>query len=34
MTNPKVLEDSAFDRIGNEEGFKELAARLAVGKQP
>jgi len=29
MTNPKSLEDAAFDRIRGEEGFKELAAKLA-----
>jgi predicted esterase len=29
MTNPKSLEDSAFDRIRNDEGFKEVAAKLA-----
>jgi predicted esterase len=29
MTNPKALEDSAFDRIRGEEGFKEVAAKLA-----
>jgi len=34
MTNPKALEDAAFDRIRGEEGFKELSARLATGKQP
>jgi predicted esterase len=28
MTNLKLLEDGAFDRIRNEEGFKEVAARL------
>ena len=33
MTNAKALEDGAFDRIRNEEGFKELSARLAAGKQ-
>jgi predicted esterase len=32
MTNPKALEDAAFDRIRNEEGFKELSAKLAAGK--
>jgi dienelactone hydrolase len=36
MTNPKSLEDAAFDRIRGDEGFKELAARLAAAgsKQP
>jgi len=34
MTNPKSLEDAAFDRIRSEEGFKDLAAKLAAGKQP
>ena len=29
MTSPKALDDAAFDRIRNEEGFKELAASLA-----
>jgi predicted esterase len=29
MTNPKALEDSAFDRIRGEEGFKEISAKLA-----
>ena len=33
MTNPKALEDGAFDRIRNDEGFKEISARLATGKQ-
>jgi tetratricopeptide (TPR) repeat protein len=33
MTNPKSLEDAAFDRIRGEEGFKEISAKLA-GKQP
>lgn len=36
MTNAKALEDGAFDRIRDDEGFKELAAKLAAtgGKQP
>jgi predicted esterase len=34
MTNAKALEDSAFDRIRSEEGFKEISAKLAAGKQP
>jgi len=36
MTNPKSLEDAAFDRIRGEEGFKDLAAKLAAAgsKQP
>jgi tetratricopeptide (TPR) repeat protein len=34
MTNPKSLEDAAFDRIRNDEAFKELSAKLAAGKQP
>jgi dienelactone hydrolase len=29
MTSPKALDDPAFDRIRNEEGFKELAASMA-----
>jgi dienelactone hydrolase len=29
LTSPKALEDAAFDRIRNEEGFKELATSLA-----
>ncbi|HEX3091581.1 MAG TPA: hypothetical protein VHW72_03095 [Candidatus Angelobacter sp.] len=29
MTNPKALEDSVFDRIRGEEGFKEISAKLA-----
>lgn len=33
MTNPKSLEDAAFDRIRGDEGFKEISARLAAGKQ-
>lgn len=33
MTNAKLLEDSAFDRIREEDGFKEVAARLAQAKQ-
>jgi dienelactone hydrolase len=32
MTNAKALEDSAFDRIREEEGFKEVAAKLAQSK--
>jgi hypothetical protein len=34
MTNPKSLEDAAFDRIRNDEEFKEISAKLAAGKQP
>lgn len=34
MTNPKSLEDAAFDRIRGDEGFKEISAKLAAGKQP
>ena len=36
MTNAKSLEYSAFDRIRNEEGFKEISAKLAAtgSKQP
>jgi predicted esterase len=34
MTNPKSLEDSAFDRIRGDEAFKEISAKLAAGKQP
>ncbi|HWS16421.1 MAG TPA: hypothetical protein VN223_00320 [Candidatus Elarobacter sp.] len=36
MTNAKALEDGAFDRMRDEEGFKQMAAKLAqVGsKQP
>jgi len=34
MTAPKALDDAAFDRIREDEGFKELAAKLAAGKQP
>jgi predicted esterase len=34
MTNPKSLEDAAFDRIRGDEAFKELSAKLAAGKQP
>jgi len=34
MTSAKALEDGAFNRIRNEEGFKELSAKLAAGKQP
>ena len=30
MTNRKLLDDAAFDRIRNEEGFKEIAARLSL----
>jgi predicted esterase len=29
MTNPKSLEDAAFDRIRGDEGFKEISAKLA-----
>jgi tetratricopeptide (TPR) repeat protein len=29
MTNPKSLEDSAFDRIRSDEAFKEISAKLA-----
>ena len=29
LTNPKALDDSAFDPIRNEPGFKELIARLS-----
>jgi dienelactone hydrolase len=28
LTNPKALDDTAFDRIRNEEAFKQLAAKL------
>jgi predicted esterase len=31
MTNAKALDDSAFDRIREEQGFKEIGARLAQG---
>jgi dienelactone hydrolase len=34
MTNAKLLEDSAFDRIRGDEAFKELSAKLAAGQQP
>jgi len=34
MTNPKALDDAAFDRIRGDEGFKEISAKLAAGKQP
>jgi predicted esterase len=34
MTNPKLLEDAAFDRIRGDEAFKELSAKLAAGTQP
>jgi len=34
MTNPKSLDDAAFDRIRSDEGFKEISAKLAAGKQP
>jgi tetratricopeptide (TPR) repeat protein len=34
MTNPKSLEDAAFDRIRNDAEFKEISAKLAAGKQP
>jgi predicted esterase len=34
MTNPKALDDAAFDRIRADEGFKEISAKLAAGKQP
>jgi dienelactone hydrolase len=30
MTNAKALDDSAFDRIREEQGFKEVVARLAT----
>lgn len=30
MTNPKSLEDSAFDRIRDDEGFRQLAAKIAA----
>ena len=33
MANPKALDDNAFDRIRDEEGFKEVAGKLAQGKQ-
>ena len=29
MTNPKALEDAAFDRIRGEEGFKQVASSVA-----
>jgi len=32
MTNAKALEDDAFDRIRDDEGFKEISAKLAAGK--
>jgi len=31
MTNPKALEESSFDRIRNDEGFKEVQAKLVTG---
>jgi dienelactone hydrolase len=31
MTNQKLLEDSAFDRIREDEGFKQVAAKIAAG---
>jgi len=30
LTNPKALDDNAFDRIRNEEAFKQIAAKLAT----
>jgi predicted esterase len=30
MTNAKLLEDSAFDRIREDEGFKQVAAKIAA----
>jgi len=30
MTNAKALDDAAFDRIREDEGFKELSAKLAA----
>jgi dienelactone hydrolase len=30
MTNAKLLDDSSFDRIRGEQGFKEVAAKLAA----
>jgi len=30
MTNAKLLEDSAFDRIRGEEGFKQVVAKLSA----
>jgi dienelactone hydrolase len=30
MTNPKALEDAAFDRMRGDEAFKQLAAKLAA----
>jgi tetratricopeptide (TPR) repeat protein len=30
MTNAKALDDSAFDRIREEQGFKEVAAKLSL----
>ena len=30
MTNPKALEDAAFDRISGEEGFKQIAEKLSA----
>jgi dienelactone hydrolase len=29
LTNPKALDDTAFDRVRNEETFKQIAAKLA-----
>ncbi len=34
MTSAAALDDSAFDRIRDDEGFKEISAKLAAGKQP
>ena len=34
MTNAKALEDGAFDRIRDDEVFKQISAKLAAGKQP
>ncbi len=33
LTNPKALDDAAFDRMRNEEAFKQIAASLSGPKQ-
>jgi dienelactone hydrolase len=33
MTNAKLLEDRVFDRIREDEGFKDVTQKLALGKQ-
>lgn len=33
MTNAKALEDGAFDQIRDDEGFKDISAKLAAVKQ-